>query len=93
MSSETIVPAIVQKYMELESSVKNRVRIALERLHQSLIRCNPADSTLEISMALEILLTNDSSGNKFKISLRAALLVSDNIKERMEASVPSCKSC
>lgn len=85
LSPETDLPELVQRYVALEPSVKNRVRIALERLRQSLIRDNPADSTLEISIALESLLGSGFDGGRYKISLRASLLLTENIEGRMKA--------
>ena len=69
--------------MALTPTTKNRVRIALERLHQALIRSDPAARMLEISIALETLLITSAGEHTFKLSFRAALLVSDNIKERI----------
>ena len=84
-SPETDVPELVKKYRKLEASVKNRVRIALERLQQSLIRDNPADSALEISIALESLLSSGFDGGRSRISLRASLLLTENLEGRMKA--------
>ena len=85
LSPETDAPELVQRYRELEPSLKNRVRVALERLQQSLIRDAPADSTLEISIALESLLSSDSDRGKSTISLRASLLLPENLEGRVRA--------
>ena len=79
----TDVQAIVRAYMALEPAIKNRVRIALERLHKALIRSNPADRALELSIALEALLITSAGEHTFKLSYRAALLVSEDVEERI----------
>ena len=85
LSPEPDVPELVQKYSELEPPLKNRVRIALERLRRSLIRDHPADSTLEISIALESLLSSGFEGGRSTISLRASLLLTENLEGRVKA--------
>ena len=83
--SATDVQAIVRAYMALESEdIKKKIRIALERLHQALIRSDPADRTLELSIALEALLITSAGEHTFKLSYRAALLVSEKVEERIE---------
>lgn len=85
LSPETDLPELVRKFRELEPSAKNRVTIALRRLQQSLIRDDPADSALEISIALESLLSSRSDGGRSTISLRASLLLTEFVEERMKA--------
>jgi len=75
--------SLVRAYTELTLSVKSRVHTALTRLHQALTRREPADSALEISIALETLLVNSPGEHTFKIALRAAMLGSDNVEDRM----------
>ena len=83
--SATDVQAIVRAYMALESEdIRKKIRIALERLHQALIRSDPADRTLELSIALEALLITAPGEHTFKLSYRAALLVSDKVEKRIE---------
>ena len=76
---------IVQKYMKLEPNIRNRTRNALDRLHQSLIRRNPADRALETSIALEMLLKEnaDRGANRRILAFRAALLISEDVQERI----------
>ncbi len=76
-------PTLVRAYTELTSTVKSRVHTALTRLHQAVTRREPADKALEISIALETLLVNTPGEHTFKIALRAAMLGSDNVEERM----------
>ena len=81
----TDVQAVVRAYMALKpESIKKKIRIALERLQQALIRSDTADRVLEISIALEALLGDSSGANTFKIPYRAAMLVSENVEERIE---------
>ena len=80
----TDVQVLGREYMALDQGMKNRIRIALERLHQALIRSNPADRALELSIALEALLGDSSGAHTFKLAYRAALLVSNNVEERIE---------
>ena len=80
----TDMQAIVRAYMALEPAIRNRVRIALERLHKALIRSTPADRALELSIALEALLIDSRGEHTFKLAYRAALLVSEDVEERIE---------
>jgi|GEM_PF-1858652 hypothetical protein len=73
---------LLQGYEGLEPKLKSRVRTAMERLHQALMRSSPSDKALEISIALETLLVNETGEHTFKIALRAALLTSGDMKER-----------
>ena len=76
---------IVEKYVSLSSGTRDRIRTALKRLHQALIRSEPADSTVELSIALEALLIDSPGEHTFKLSQRAALLVSEDVEKRKEA--------
>ena len=77
------VQAIVREYMALKPAIRNRLRIALEHLQQALIRSDPFARTLEIAIALEALLIDSSGEHTFKLAYRAALLVSDDVDERI----------
>ena len=44
---------LVQAFMALDPKLKRRVRTALQRLHQALIRRSPADRAVELSIALD----------------------------------------
>lgn len=76
------VQDIVRAYMALASEKKKKIRIALERLHQALIRSDPAERALELSIALEALLIDSPGEHTFKLAYRAALLVSNDVEER-----------
>jgi hypothetical protein len=73
---------LVSAFMKLEPWLETRIRTAMERLHQSLIRRSPADKSLELAIALETLLVNSAGEHTFKIALRAALMTADSVDER-----------
>jgi hypothetical protein len=73
---------LISNFLNLNSSHKNKARIAMQRLAQARIRRMPADRALELAIALEALLVGDHGELTFKIGLRAALLTSTNPDER-----------
>ena len=78
----TDVQAIVRAYMALESKeIKKKIRIALERLLQALIRSDPDDRALELSIALEAFLIDSPDEHTFTLSCRASLVVSDKVED------------
>jgi hypothetical protein len=82
VADESIGNTISLYFNISDSKVKKRVAVALERLSASLRRRNPGDSALELSIALEIIFAEDYGENTFKIGLRAALLLSDEVAQR-----------
>lgn len=82
IANESICNTISSYYNISDAKVKKRVTVALERLSASLRRRNPGDSALELSIALEIIFAEDYGENTFKIGLRAALLLSNEIEQR-----------
>lgn len=74
--------ALLHDFMNLEAGLKNRARIAMERLGQAIIRRSPADTALELAIALEALLVESPGEHNFKIGLRAALLTSTDLERR-----------
>lgn len=75
---------LVGKYLSIDGSVKQRLRIALERLNQGLRRFSPGDRAMEISIALETLLADGGTENTFKIGLRTALLLGGDGAKKLE---------
>ena len=73
---------IVRAYYDLDKVARQKVRTAMERVHLAFIRSSPANKALELSIALETLLVDSLGEHTFKISLRAALLTTDDIKTR-----------
>ena len=72
----------VRAYYALDEVARRKVRTAMERVHLAFIRSSPEDKALELSIALETLLIDSPGEHTFKISLRAALLTSENINTR-----------
>jgi hypothetical protein len=74
---------IISSYCKIsDSKIKRKVVVAIERLSASFRRRNPGDSALELSIALEIIFAEDFGENTYKIGLRAALLLTDNVEQR-----------
>lgn len=74
--------ALLRAFVRLAPGVKVRVRTAMERLNQALVRRSPADRALELAIALEALLVDSPGEHTFKIGLRAALLTSNDLEQR-----------
>lgn len=79
-----LASSLVGRYLSLEGSVKQRLRVALDRLNQGLRRFRPGDQAMEISIALETLLADGGTENTYKIGLRAALLLGGDTATRQE---------
>lgn len=79
-----LASSLVGRYLSLEGSVKQRLRVALERLNQGLRRFRPGDQAMEISIALETLLADGGTENTYKIGLRTALLLGGDTATRQE---------
>ena len=73
---------IVRAYYALDKVARRKVRTAMERVHLTFIRSSPEDKALELSIALETLLIDSPGEHTFKISLRAALLTTEDINTR-----------
>jgi hypothetical protein len=69
----------ISKYLSLTGSIRNRVRIALERFGQAMLRHNVGDKAADLSIALETLLTSDSGEHRWKVSTRAGILSGGDI--------------
>jgi hypothetical protein len=69
-------PPIVQAYLSLTGTVKDRVRVALQRLNQAQRRRNLGDRAVELSTALETLMgDNATTEMTHKIRTRAVRLI------------------
>ncbi len=75
---------LVGRYLSLEGNVKQRLRVALDRLNQGLRRFRPGDQAKEVSIALETLLADGGTENTYKIGLRSALLLGGDTATRQE---------
>lgn len=70
----------LKDFNRCQSKAQNKLRTAMDRLSQSMLRRSPADKALELAIALETLLVDYPGEHTFKISLRAALLA-NKVKE------------
>jgi hypothetical protein len=76
---------IVQQYLRLDESSKDKLRIPLQRLNLALRRRQMEDRAIELGIALESLLLADSGSNidlTLRIGLRGALLLGGDITVR-----------
>lgn len=79
-----VTSSLVCKYLSLENSIRQRIRVSLGRLNQGLRRFRPGDQAMEISIALETLLADGGTENTYKIGLRAALLLGGDMATKFE---------
>jgi hypothetical protein len=74
---------VVSRFLKLDTTDRERVRLALDRLNLAVRRHRVAEQALELGIALETLLTDDNPGeNTFKLGLRAALLAGPDLAGR-----------
>lgn len=72
----------INQFLNLKEPTKKKVHIALERLNQAMRRSSVGDKALEISIAIESLLS-DGPNNTYKIGLRSPLLLGGDICEML----------
>jgi hypothetical protein len=82
VANESICSSISSYYKMSDSKTKERINVSLERLSTALRRRSSGDAALELSIALETIFAEDYGENTFKIGLRAALLISNEIEQR-----------
>ncbi len=70
-----IAQLTISQYFQLQGKVKKKVQIALQRLNQAMRRSNVGDQAMEVSIALESLLSDGGSENTYKIGLRSSLIL------------------
>ena len=78
--------AIVSGFLGLKDASRAKVRVSLERLNQAMRRRLPGDKALELSIALEALLTAEDEQpgeHTYKVGLRASLLVGADAGQRV----------
>ena len=77
---------IHQGYAGLQSDIKTRVQIPIDRLNRAIRRRSLADSAIELGIALEALFLTDIDAKEgeisFKVRLRGAWLLGENAKDR-----------
>jgi Apea-like HEPN len=76
--------ALVSRYLNIQGSVRARIRAALDRFDRGMRRHNPGDTAVEIAFALDSLLGDGEGELTWKVGLRAALLAGGSKAEKME---------
>ncbi len=70
---------IIRRFNALAPQTKERIRTATDRLKRALLRHRPADSAVEVSIALEVLCgDNQTSEMTHKVKVRAVRLLGGN---------------
>jgi hypothetical protein len=78
-----VAAALVRQYHRLPGELRTRILVSAERLILAMVRTDSGAQALDVSIALEALLLSDEKGdNKFKTSLRAALVAGADIGAR-----------
>ncbi|USE01924.1 hypothetical protein JKJ11_07665 [Vibrio sp. SCSIO 43133] len=88
------------KFCALPQSVRDLLRVPIERLNQARRRSDAADKAIDLGVAFEALLLNDKSHKEqiaFTLRLRAALFLGSEFTKRQElinffSSIYSCRS-
>lgn len=74
---------IIRRFNALTLSAKKKIKIATDRLRRALLRHQPADRAVEVSIALEILCGDtQTSEMTHKVKVRAVRLLGGNPSER-----------
>jgi Apea-like HEPN len=75
---------LVCKFLALPGDIRNRVRIALQRLAQAMLRREPGDKAADLSIALEKMMGDKEGGAyRWKISTRAAILIGGDLASKL----------
>jgi hypothetical protein len=73
----------VDKYLQLQPTVRNSCDLAIERLNLARRRQSPGNAAIEGAICLEALLGDESPQElTYKLKLRAALLLASKLEER-----------
>jgi Apea-like HEPN len=80
----TAARSLVPKFLALPGNTRDRVRIALQRLDQSMLRREPGDKAADLSIALEALLTDQAGEHTWKVSTRAAMLTGWDLQSKLD---------
>jgi len=77
--------SLVRAYFKLRGHSLDKVRRSLDRLNQAMRRLSPGDAAIDLSIALEALITDGGHGeHTWKVGLRSALLSGGDLKTREE---------
>jgi hypothetical protein len=75
---------IIEQYLKIDSKVRTKLQLALERLNLARRRTTPGNKAIDGAICLEVLLGDDTKTEiNYKISLRAALLLESGLSERL----------
>jgi hypothetical protein len=81
---------LIEEFLQLDQSMKDQLRVPLERMNQALRRSDPrsgiTDKAIDLGIALESLLLKDRSSNdpvSFPFRLRAAWLLGNDSETRL----------
>jgi hypothetical protein len=75
---------LVAKFLALPAKIRERARIALQRLFQAMLRREPGDKAADLSIALEALLTDQAGEHTWKVSTRAGMLTGWDLQSRLD---------
>lgn len=73
----------INKFLHLESGVKNKIRVSLERLNLAMRRSYVGDKAVDLSIALESILAEGIGENTHKVSLRSAIIIGGEINDQL----------
>ncbi|MCH8274160.1 MAG: hypothetical protein IH851_05160 [Armatimonadetes bacterium] len=76
--------AVVSSVFSLDESFRARIRLALQRFSQAMKRRPHGDRAIDLSIALESLLVEGPGELRYRLALRAALLVDEPLEKRKE---------
>lgn len=75
---------LVAKFLVLPVKDRGRVRVALQRLVQAMLRREAGDRAADLSIALEALLTDGRGEHTWKVSTRAAVLTGWDLRSMLD---------
>lgn len=89
MLDEGFLPGLFHHFEKFESSEKDVLRVALDRLNQALRKQNIVDKAIDLGIALEVMLLhgigeNDRGELRYRSSIRGASILGGKKSERLE---------
>jgi len=77
---------VFNKFLSLDTTIKKKLELPLERLCYSIIRKDLINQVIELGIAIESLFISDDSKNEltYKIQIRAAFLLGKNATKKIE---------
>ena len=74
---------VVSAYLALGGSLRDKTRLALDRLNQAVRRRPSGDKAIDLCIAFEVLVVDGPGENTHKVGLRAALAIGGSRAERV----------